>query len=340
MSTTTASNCSTSWPNGFEQRVLELLADKVPVVLITILKSAGSSPRHAGTHALLQPNGFEGTVGGGILEAQTIEVAKKVLATGISQRASFNLEASASSDMICGGSMEILCEMLQPSAYDLFAKSLASQKEGSRGFWQVELTSLPFERTFHLGDPKSGQALKAPYILVDGEREVYLEWVNPQDVLLLCGAGHVALEVGRLASACDFLVDVVDDRSEFANYERFPFARNCFVLPNYANLRLACRIESSHYVAIMTRGHAFDACVLGQVLQGPNRYVGMIGSKTKRDQVYEKLKNQGLATAESLAKVCCPIGLSFKAETPQQIAVAIVAELLAAKADVLERWRI
>ena len=115
-------------------------------------------------------------------------------------------------------------------------------------------------------------------------------------------------------------------------------ARRCYVLPEYENLVNACGIGRHHYVAIITRGHGFDRETLAQALTSHAQYIGMIGSRTKRDQIYALLRAQGVPAAE-LAAVCCPIGLTIEAETPQQIAVSIVAELLAAQAGTLKRLR-
>ena len=134
------------------------------------------------------------------------------------------------------------------------------------------------------------------------------------------------------------MVDVVDDREEFANRGRFPMARHCHVLPGFSGLEAACGLEPRHYVAIMTRGHAFDREVLEQALRVHPRYLGMIGSRSKREHVYRLLRAEGVPAGE-LARVCCPIGLGIYAETPQQIAVSVVAELLAALAGTLPQLR-
>ena len=157
-------------------------------------------------------------------------------------------------------------------------------------------------------------------------------------LLLLCGGGHVSLEVAALAHACGFVVDVVDDRPEFSDPARFPMARRCLTLPGFENLVEACGIGRRHYVAIVTRGHSFDREALAQALTSHAAYIGMIGSKSKREQVYAFLRAQGVPDAE-LAAVRCPIGLSIGAETPGQIAVSVVAELLAARAGTLQRLR-
>ena len=362
---------TTPWEDTLEARVASLLRDGEPSVLVTVVSRTGSAPRDAGTRALQTRNGFEGTVGGGLLEARAMEAARGSLASAASARVSVDMTGfSPNSDMICGGSMEVLCEVLSPSQADLFAFAAQVLRQGGRGLWLVELrndgvslhgeTENPVRHLYvdalpDAAQPESalpagvGIGLEGVQPLLDArknkpglvEHEGHVFYVEPlaaPPVLLLCGGGHVSLEVARLAHACDFVVDVVDDRAEFSNAGRFPMARNCLVLPGYENLVQSCGIGRRHFVAIITRGHSFDREVLAQALTSHAQYVGMIGSKTKREQVYAALRKQGVPDAE-LAAVCCPIGLTIEAETPQQIAVSIVAELLAARAGTLVRLR-
>ena len=363
---------TTPWEDTLEARVASLLQDGEPSVLVTVVSRTGSAPRDAGTRALQTRNGFEGTVGGGLLEAQAMEAARGSLASAASARVSVDMTGfSPNSDMICGGSMEVLCEVLSPRQADLFAFAAQVLRQGGRGVWLVELrndgvslhgeTENPVRHLYvdalpDAAQPESalpagvGIGLEGVQPLLDArknkpglvEHEGHVFYVEPlaaPPVLLLCGGGHVSLEVARLAHACDFVVDVVDDRAEFSNAGRFPMARNCLVLPGYENLVQSCGIGRRHFVAIITRGHSFDREVLAQALTSHAQYVGMIGSKTKREQVYAALRKQGVPDAE-LAAVCCPIGLTIEAETPQQIAVSIVAELLAARAGTLVRLRL
>ena len=134
------------------------------------------------------------------------------------------------------------------------------------------------------------------------------------------------------------MVDVVDDRAEFADPRRFPMARRCLTLPAFEDLAARCGIGRHHYVAIMTRGHSFDREVLAQALKTDAFYIGMIGSSSKKASVYKALRAQGVSDA-ALDKVCCPIGLGIGADTPQQIAVSVVAELMAARAGTLGALR-
>lgn len=346
----------------FEARVAALLEAGRKAVLLTVISREGSAPRAAGTRALLTEGGFEGTIGGGALEARALKAARQSLAGGISTRVSCDLTGlSPESDMICGGGMEVLCEALMPQQAPVFALAAHVLREGGSGVWTVDVSreSLP-RRCLHLeslppefaglaDSPAVRPGLEAaapllkklgnkPGLLAGGDRAMYVEPLSAPPVLLLCGGGHVSLEVAALAQACGFVVDVVDDRPEFSDPGRFPMARRCVTLPGFENLVEACGIGRRHYVAIVTRGHSFDREALSQALASHAAYIGMIGSRAKREQVYAALREQGVPDAE-LAAVRCPIGLPVGAESPQQIAVAVVAELLAARAGTLQRLR-
>ena len=358
---------TTPWEDTLEARAAALLTGGEPLVLVTVVSRTGSAPREAGTRALQTRNGFEGTVGGGLLEARAMEAARNSLASGLSARVSCDMSGfTPNSDMICGGGMEVLCEVLAPRQAEMFALAAEVLRLGGRGAWLVELRQdgvslhgegeTPQRQLFVDALPEHAVLTEGVTVgldevtplletrkgrpgLVDVDgRILYVEPLDAPPVLLLCGGGHVSLEVARLAHSCGFVVDVVDDREEFSNAGRFPMARHCRVLPGYENLVQTCDIGRRHFVAIITRGHSFDREALAQALTSHAQYVGMIGSRTKREQVYAALRKQGVPDAE-LAAVCCPIGLSIEAETPQQIAVSIVAELLAARAGTLVRLR-
>ncbi|MBQ7609174.1 MAG: XdhC family protein [Desulfovibrionaceae bacterium] len=337
----------------FESKVARELTTGRPAIVVTIVASQGSVPRHAGTHAIQTVQGFEGTVGGGVLEAKIRDLAKRCLEEHCSRRANFSMEADALGEMVCGGTMEVFCEFVDPSCHNMFEKGESALQNGDNGFWIVSVvqdkgdsSELRRELVLEKEDPARWQSLQQS--VLHGKRkarllsdlaefgyngQVYIEPLDTLPVLLLCGGGSIAKHVAQLAFGCGFVIDVVDDREDFANHERFSLARNCYVLRDFANVREVCGVGPNHYVAIMTRGHAYDRQVLEQILAGPARYVGMIGSRTKRDYVFAALRAQGY-TESDLDRVFCPIGLTIAAETPEQIAVSIVAELLAVKGNV------
>ena len=127
----------------------------------------------------------------------------------------------------------------------------------------------------------------------------------------------------------DFNVVVVDDREDFANRERFPEAQE-IIVDDFQRVFESLRFHGNEYVAVVTRGHKHDALVLEEVLKRPTRYVGMIGSRRKSALILDHLRQKGI-DEDALKSVHAPIGLDIEAETPQEIAVSIVAELIEAK---------
>ncbi|MDO5483622.1 MAG: XdhC family protein [Desulfovibrionaceae bacterium] len=162
-------------------------------------------------------------------------------------------------------------------------------------------------------------------------------------VLLLCGSGPEAQATAELAWQCGFTVDVVDEAGDTlggpALESAFPRARQCLRIPGFDDLVEACGIGQKHLVAIMTEDRDTSCHLLSQALESHAAYIGMLGGRRKRAYVYEILRERGVPRAE-LAVIRCPIGLSVGAAGPQQMAVAIVAELLAARAGTLQRLRL
>lgn len=171
-------------------------------------------------------------------------------------------------------------------------------------------------------DPKYDTGL-----VCGGTLEVFVEPVLPPAVLYLFGAGHVALNVCRTASSAGFDVIVVDDRSSYATKERFPGAAEVHALDFDEAMRKLDPSESS-YIVIVTRGHRDDMHILRWAVQTRAHYVGMIGSKRKVIEIFKALQAEGIP-AHLFDRVHAPIGLDIGAVTPEEIGVAITAELIA-----------
>jgi xanthine dehydrogenase accessory factor len=163
-------------------------------------------------------------------------------------------------------------------------------------------------------------------MICGGTVDVFLEPIIPSPVLLIFGGGHISFFLERIGKMLDFYVVVVDDRPEFANAERFPEADEV-IAEDMASVMQRLDINSSSYIVIVTRGHQNDAQVLEWAAQTPAAYVGMIGSKRKINTVFPYLKTKGV-TQEQLDRVHSPIGLPIGAETPEEIAVSIMAEII------------
>ena len=166
-------------------------------------------------------------------------------------------------------------------------------------------------------------------LVCGGQMDVYIEPIEPSSELYIIGAGHVGFHLARIAHEAGFRVHVVDDREKFANAERFPTATEVIVddVPSWI---ARASLPPHAYTVIVTRGHTNDLEALRGLAPRELRYLGLIGSRAKVARIYEALTDDHMP-AEALARVHAPIGLDIGAVTPQEIAVSILAELIAVK---------
>jgi xanthine dehydrogenase accessory factor len=164
-------------------------------------------------------------------------------------------------------------------------------------------------------------------LVCGGRMDVYIEPVEPSPELYVIGAGHVGFHLARLAHTVGFRVHVVDDREKYANRERFPDAVEVVAEP-IAEWLGRSLVPAHGYAVIVTRGHTSDLDALRALAPRKLRYLGLIGSRAKIARVFEALRDEGLP-AETLERLHAPIGLDIGAITPQEIAVSILAELIA-----------
>jgi xanthine dehydrogenase accessory factor len=189
---------------------------------------------------------------------------------------------------------------------------------------EVMETEKPRTLTFNLNqDPKYDTGL-----VCGGTLDIFIEPVLPPALLYIFGAGHVSASLYKVAKDADFDVTVVDDRAAYANRERFPEAKVIAQDFEQATARLAP--NESSYIVIVTRGHRDDMRVLRWAVQTQARYIGMIGSKRKTISIFRELTKEGIP-ASFFERVHAPVGLDIGAVTPEEIAVAITAELIAVR---------
>ncbi|HEX7958927.1 MAG TPA: XdhC/CoxI family protein [Terriglobales bacterium] len=181
----------------------------------------------------------------------------------------------------------------------------------------------PRSLTFNLNNnPKYDSGL-----VCGGTLEVYVEPVLPASTLYIFGAGHVALNLYKVARMAGFDVIVVDDREAYANRERFPEAKDVYA-EDFDHVLNQLSPSESSYLVITTRGHRDDMRVLRWAVETPARYIGMIGSQRKVIAIYKELEREGIAR-EKLERVYAPMGIDIGAITPEEIAVSVAAELIA-----------
>jgi xanthine dehydrogenase accessory factor len=166
-------------------------------------------------------------------------------------------------------------------------------------------------------------------VLCGGKVKVFIEPIHSPSTMYVFGGGHIAVPLVQFAKALEFAVVVIDDRQDFASKERFPQADEVKV-GEFANMTKSMNFSEGDCVVIITRGHAHDETVLKECLSKPRlpEYIGMIGSRDKIARTFSNLRNQGISQ-ELLAKVKAPIGLNIGARTPAEIALSIIAEIVA-----------
>ena len=173
-------------------------------------------------------------------------------------------------------------------------------------------------------------------LVCGGQMEVYIEPIEPSPRLYIVGAGHVGAELARIAARAGFAIHVVDDREKYANAERFPDATEIVVdaIPEWLH---RTELPTYAYAVIVTRGHRHDLDALRALAAHDLRYLGLIGSKAKVARIFDALLAEAMPT-ECLRRIRAPIGLDIGAVTPQEIAVSILAELIAVKYGKAERF--
>jgi len=159
-----------------------------------------------------------------------------------------------------------------------------------------------------------------------GDLDVFIDVIVPQATLLLIGAGHVAVPLAEMARMLGFRIVVFDDRAEYANRDRFPQADEVLVDEFEAGLR-TLDITQNTWVVIATRSHESDAAALRAVIGSPAAYIGLLGSRRKVSLIFKALREAGVGE-EQLARVYAPVGLDLGADTPEEIAVSIMAEMV------------
>jgi len=195
--------------------------------------------------------------------------------------------------------------------------------------WQASREVMESEKprslTFNLNEnPKYDTGL-----VCGGTLDIFIEPVLPPALLYIFGAGHVSVNLYRVARGAGFDVAVVDDRAAYASRERFPDAKEV-IAEDFDQAMAKITPQESSYIVIVTRGHRDDMRVLRWAVQTEARYIGMIGSKRKTISIFRELTKEGLP-AHLFERVHAPVGLDIGAITPEEIAVAITAELIAVR---------
>ena len=304
------------------QTALDEIQANHPVMLVSVVRSTGSTPRAAGALLLAGPDGLlYGTVGGGLLEHRCLEIA--AARPTVPHREAFVLDnrQAGSLGMVCGGTSEMLFTPLDdPAPLEAALDALHAHVPA----WLC----LPLNGAVPLGAQNDTRPARPAVATLQGQEVLAVPLADAGRVFLL-GGGHVSLELAALLHRLDFRHIVIDDRPAFCSPDRFPYAEHTLVAPFPALgdvLTDSLSPTAADAFCIMTRGHEGDTDAVRFALGTPASYIGVMGSRRKREAMFARLAEDGFTDARR--RIVTPIGLDIGAQTPAEIAVSVAAQLI------------
>jgi xanthine dehydrogenase accessory factor len=330
----------------------DAIRDRRPVAYTALVETRGSTPQKPGATMLVFPDGSQtGTLGGGCVEAEVKRRALRLLESGRPEILTFQLDDDYGWDdgLICGGRMKMLVDPIRPGDDVEYYHALAERLQTGRGVTEAVVLDQPATDGRAAADrwlfDEAGTVVAQrnlgplPVELLSNLRPLSQRprpYVNsgisylPQLSrvrLVIVGGGHVGRKVAELAHDADFDIWVVDDRESYCNPERFPSAQKLFAGPIETSLR-ALELDENAFCIIVTRGHHHDEQALFAVVNTSASFIGMIGSRRKIRLIFDDLLREGISP-DALRRVHAPLGLDIGSQTVPEIAVSIVAELIA-----------
>lgn len=313
--------------------MLAALARGERVTLCSVLASSGSAPRGAGAKmAVFEDGSTRGTIGGGAVEQLCTQRALEAMKSGENELSSYELHPNDVSDigMICGGRVTVYFQLFSPQAaadiavlrrwrekldesVDLWLL-LSLEGERVRDFRVLTRGELPQERR---------EDFTTRALWRDG---LYIEPLARAGRVYIFGGGHVGCALVPVLTSVGFRVTMYDDRAALAKPECYPGADEV-ICGSFADISARVHLTADDYVVVMTPGHQADYEILTQVLRSEATYIGCIGSRGKVAKTRERLLSDGFDERE-IARIHAPIGLPILAETPEEIAVSVAAEMI------------
>jgi xanthine dehydrogenase accessory factor len=348
------------------REVKRSINDGETLAIATIVSTLGSTPREVGAKMVVTASGeILGTIGGGCGEAEVRREAIQVIRSKKPALVRVELMDDIESDSpaVCGGVLNAFIDPWwqdekAPVCGQLTDDLIQVVSEGAAAVMATVITAEGFDNV-HPGDKclirdgvlKSGniadeELLQAIFkeadarlpvensrqVLLDlpqtaRKAEVFFEVITSVRKAIIVGAGHLAIPLVQFAKILGFHVTVLDDRVLYANRERFPQADEVLV-GNMAEMLSGLEITSQTYIVLITRGHQFDEPCLRAVIHRPAKYIGMIGSRRRIKACFIRFRDEDKIPEELLKRVYAPIGLDIKAESPEEIALSIIAEMV------------
>ena len=309
------------------QQVHDWLRLKLPVALLVVVESAGSSPGKAGAKAALKARGdLIGTIGGGLVEYRLVEEARKFLQLGkklcILRHLVHDETVSADrSGMICGGSQSVAICLFTSQDLPIIECLIQLLRQRMPGLLQLTPTGTSLI-------PGRTRNQKYYFAYESQEKWLYEERLDMGHIAYLVGGGHVSLALSRILATLDFRIVVFEERPHRTSFIKNTYAHEKTVT-SYEKICEQIPEGNQSHVVIMTSFHRTDERVLRQLINRRFRYLGMLGSQTKVKKLFASLPQT--VSTESLRHIHAPIGLPIHSHTPEEIAVSIAAEMVKVK---------
>ncbi len=312
------------------QLIDKSLRQHIPVMLLYVLESAGSSPGRQGFFMAVNGAGaMEGSIGGGIMEHKFTEMAREQLrqhtdVLALHQQVHDKSAPHNQSGMICSGRQTILLYRMQPEDAVTVGYIISSLEQSQNGTLQLSPAGLQF---FPAVAPGKDFCFTR-HSEYDWE---YTEKTGFKNQLFIIGGGHCALALSRLMRTMDFYIRVYETRPRLHTLQQNEFAHEIISITDYSRLSsLIAPGPQHHYVVVMTLGYRTDDIAVRALLNKPFKYFGLLGSKTKNAQLLSGYAAAGIS-AELLHRIHSPIGLPIHSQTPEEIAISIAAEIIQVK---------
>ena len=310
------------------QFIQDKLSASVPVILLYVLHSKGSSPGRQGfTMAVAADNSFCGSIGGGIMEHKFVEMAKTLMvenaATACVYRQEHDKEPGKNkSGMICSGEQTIFLHPVPQGEGVHINALLRSLQKNENGSLILTEKSISFSSEIPGQNFLYQQRNETAFLLI--------EKTGLKNRLVIIGGGHCALALSQLMSSMDFYIQVFEERDGLNTMDKNIFAHEKHIINSYSQLQTLVQPGNDVYVVIMTVGYRTDDIALRALLNKEFKYFGVLGSKKKMEKMMSVYRNENIEE-NILLKIKTPIGIAIHSQTPEEIAVSIAAEIIAAK---------
>jgi xanthine dehydrogenase accessory factor len=292
------------------------------VNLLVVAESSGSSPGRQGFKMAIAGDEMVGSIGGGVMEVSLVELAKlkSKKAKGKIVEQIHTKNSPNSSGMICSGRQTIIFRELTFDDLAAVLRIIDFLEKGEYAFFELSEKSLQASDSTKINHSYYFQKLNE-------DSFIYQEKLGYKNKLFIIGGGHCALALSELMSKLDFYITVFDDRPNLNTLQKNEFAHDVKIIESYEKIGELIQSDTNTYVVVMTLGYKFDEIVIRQLFDKDFKYLGVLGSKAKMKTLLKTLENNGF-DKERLAKIHTPIGLPINSQTPEEIAVSIVAEII------------